>query len=196
MKKTWIILGSIVVLLFILYRFFAGTYNDMVGMNEPINGAWAQVENAYQSRADKTKVLVETVKGAANFEKSTLEAVVQARAQATSVKIDPTNLTPEKIAEFQKAQEGLGSSISRLLVVAEKYPELKATQNFSDFQAQYEGMENRIAVARKDFNEIVQSYNTYIRKFPNNLLAGIYGFQAKGYFQAQSGTEKAPDVKF
>lgn len=196
MKKSWIIIGVIVVVVFILYRFFAGTYNTLVGMNEPINGAWAQVENAYQLRADKTKVLVETVKGAANFEKSTLEAVIQARAEATSVKIDPSNLTPEKVAEFQKAQDGLSSSLSRLLVVAEQYPHLKATQNFSDFQAQYEGMENRIGVARRDFNEIVQNYNTYVRKFPNNLLAGMYGFQVKGYFQAQAGADKAPDVKF
>ena len=196
MKRSYIIIGIIVLVVFIIYRFFAGTYNTLVGMNEPINGAWAQVENAYQLRADKTKVLVETVKGAANFEKSTLEAVIQARASATSVKIDPTNLTPEKVAEFQKAQDGLSSSLSRLLVVAEQYPQLKATQNFSDFQAQYEGMENRIGVARKDFNEIVQNYNTYVRKFPNNLLSGMYGFQVKGYFQAQAGADKAPDVKF
>ena len=194
MKRSYIIIGIVLVVVFIIYRFFAGTYNTIVGMNEPINGAWAKVETAYQSRADKTKVLIEIVKGAANFEKSTLEAVIQARASATSVKIDPSNLTPEKVAEFQKAQDGLSSSLSRLLVVAEQYPQLKATQNFSDFQAQYEGMENRIAVARNDFNDVVQNYNTYIRKFPSNLLAGMYGFQTKGYFQAKAGAEEAPDA--
>lgn len=196
MKKSWIVIGVIVVLVFIIYRLFAGSYNKMVDLNEPINGAWANVENAYQSRMDKTKVLVETVKGAANFEKSTLEAVIQARASATQVKIDPQNLTPEKVAEFQKAQDGFSSSLSRLLVVAEQYPELKATEAFREFQSQYEGMENRISNERRKFNEVVQSYNTYIRKFPSNILAGMYGFEKKGYFESAKGADVAPDVNF
>ena len=196
MKKSWIVIGVIVVLVFIIYRLFAGSYNTMVEYNEPINKAWADVENAYQSRMDKTGVLVETVKGAANFEKSTLEAVIQARASATQVKIDPQNLTPEKVATFQKAQEGFSSSLSRLLVVAEQYPQLKATESFRDFQSQYEGMENRIAVERRKFNEVVQTYNTYIRKFPSNIIAGMFGFEKKGYFEAVAGAEKAPEVKF
>jgi LemA protein len=196
MKKSWIVIGVIVVLVFIIYRLFAGSYNNMVELNEPINKAWADVENAYQSRMDKTGVLVETVKGAANFEKSTLEAVIQARASATQVKIDPQNLTPEKVAAFQKAQEGFSSSLSRLLVVAEQYPELKATEAFRDFQSQYEGMENRIAVERRKFNEVVQAYNTYIRKFPSNLIAGMFGFEKKGYFEAATGANVAPKVDF
>ena len=167
-----------------------------IDKEENVKSKWAQVENSYQSRMDKTKVLVETVKGAANFEKSTLTEVIQARASATSAKIDANNLSPENVAAFQKAQEGFSSSLSRLLVVAEQYPELKATESFKEFQSQYEGMENRISVARMNFNEVVQDYNKYIRSFPNNIFAGLYGFAQKGYFQAVAGAEKAPEVKF
>ena len=196
MKKTLIIIGVILLLVFIIYRLFIGSFNGMVDKEENVKSKWAQVENSYQSRMDKTKVLVETVKGAANFEKSTLTAVIQARASATSAKIDANNLSPENVAAFQKAQEGFSSSLSRLLVVAEQYPELKATESFKEFQSQYEGMENRISVARLNFNEVVQDYNKYIRSFPNNIFAGLYGFAQKGYFQAVAGAEKAPEVKF
>ncbi len=196
MKKTLIIIGVILLLVFIIYRLFIGSFNGMVDKEENVKSKWAQVENSYQSRMDKTKVLVETVKGAANFEKSTLTAVIQARASATSAKIDANNLSPENVAAFQKAQEGFSSSLSRLLVVAEQYPELKATESFKEFQSQYEGMENRISVARMNFNEVVQDYNKYIRSFPNNIFAGLYGFAQKGYFQAVAGAEKAPEVKF
>jgi LemA protein len=196
MKKSLIIIGVILVLVFIIYRLFIGSFNGMVDKEENVKSKWAQVENSYQSRMDKTKVLVETVKGAANFEKSTLTEVIQARASATSAKIDANNLSPENVAAFQKAQEGFSSSLSRLLVVAEQYPELKATESFKEFQSQYEGMENRISVARMNFNEVVQDYNKYIRSFPNNIFAGLYGFAQKGYFQAVAGAEKAPEVKF
>ncbi len=196
MKKSLIIIGVILLLVFIIYRLFIGSFNGMVDKEENVKSKWAQVENSYQSRMDKTKVLVETVKGAANFEKSTLTEVIQARASATSAKIDANNLSPENVAAFQKAQEGFSSSLSRLLVVAEQYPELKATESFKEFQSQYEGMENRISVARMNFNEVVQDYNKYIRSFPNNIFAGLYGFAQKGYFQAVAGAEKAPEVKF
>ena len=196
MKKSLIIIGVILLLVFIIYRLFIGSFNGMVDKEENVKSKWAQVENSYQSRMDKTKVLVETVKVAANFEKSTLTEVIQARASATSAKIDANNLSPENVAAFQKAQEGFSSSLSRLLVVAEQYPELKATESFKEFQSQYEGMENRISVARMNFNEVVQDYNKYIRSFPNNIFAGLYGFAQKGYFQAVAGAEKAPEVKF
>jgi LemA protein len=196
MKKTLIILGIIVIVLFIIYRIFAGTYNTMVTMGEDIPAAWAQVETQYQRRADLIPNLVNTVKGYANFEQETLTKVIEARASATQVKIDPSNITPEAMAQFQQAQSGVSSALSRLLVVAENYPNLKANEQFLDLQAQLEGTENRIAVARTRFNEVVQPYNVYIKKFPNNMLAGMYGFTEKGYFKAETGTEKAPEVKF
>lgn len=171
-------------------------YNSMVEKQEAVTAQWSQVENVYQRRADLIPNLVNTVKGAANFETETLEKVIKARAEATSVKIDPTNLTPESIAKFQKAQEGLSGALGRLMVVAEKYPELKANQNFLELQSQLEGTENRITVERKKFNETVQDYNTYIRKFPNNFVAGMFSFDKKGYFEAVAGSDKAPEVKF
>jgi len=154
------------------------------------------VETQYQRRADLIPNLVNTVKGYADFEQETLTGVVEARAKATSVQIDPTQLTPEKLAEFQQAQDQLSGALSRLLVTVEKYPDLKANQNFLELQAQLEGTENRISVARKKFNESVQGYNTSIRTFPNNLFAGWYGFVAKGYFEAAAGAENAPTVQF
>ena len=140
--------------------------------------------------------LVETVKGAANFEKETLEAVVQARSKATGITIDPTNITPDALQKFQQAQDGLSSSLSRLLVSVEKYPELKANANFQNLQSQIEGSENRISTERKKFNDVVKTYNSHIRKFPTNITAGIFGFEKKGYFEADKGAEKAPSVKF
>jgi LemA protein len=171
-------------------------YNKLVTQDEAINQAWAQVENAYQRRADLIPNLVETVKGYANFEKSTLTDVIEARAKATSVTVDPSNLSPEAIQNFQTAQNGLTSSLSRLMVVVEKYPDLKANQNFLELQAQLEGTENRISFERKKFNDVVGAYNTARRVFPRNIIAGIFGFKERGYFKADEGAAKAPAVKF
>jgi LemA protein len=196
MKKSWIVIGVIVVLVFIIYRLFAGSYNKMVSKEEDVKSQWAQVENSYQRRSDLIPNLVSTVKGYAEFEKSTLTEVIQARASATSMKIDANNLSPENIAKFQQAQDGLSGALSRLLVSVEKYPDLKANQNFLELQSQLEGTENRIAVERGRFNDMVQAYNKYVRSFPNNIFAGLFGFAQKGYFQAVAGAEKAPEVKF
>ena len=173
-----------------------GMYNTMVKMDEKAAETWSQVQNVYQRRADLVPQLVATVKGAADFEKSTLNEVISARAAATSVTIDPSNATPEQLAAFQKAQDQLSSSLSRLLVTVERYPELKANQNFRDLQAQLEGTENRIAVERKKFNEAVLEYNKTIRVFPRNIVAGICGFEKRAYFEAAAGAEKAPEVNF
>ena len=171
-------------------------YNGLVQTDQNVKGKWANVESDYQRRSDLIPNLVNTVKGAADFEKTTLEAVVNARAQATQTKIDVTNLSPEKIAEFQKAQSQLSGAIGRLLVTMEKYPELKATDAFRDLQAQLEGTENRIKVSRNDFNSAVQEYNTSVKKFPMVLFSGIFGFKEKGFFAAEAGAEKAPTVDF
>lgn len=196
MKKTWIVIGIIVLIIFITYGWIKGQYNSMVNMQEGVTAQWQQVENVYQSRADKTKNLLEIVKGAASFESKTLTDVTEARASATSIRLDADDLTPEKLEQFEAAQARFGQSIGRLLAVAENYPQLQAVGAFRDFQAQYEGMENRIAVERKKFNETAQQYNTYIRRFPNNLFAGFFGFEKKPYFEAQEGTERAPDISF
>jgi len=171
-------------------------YNGGIQKEEAVNAAWGQVENVYQRRADLIPNLVNTVKGYAAHEKDVLVGVTEARAKATSITINPQDLSPENIQKYQKAQDGLSSALSRLLVVSEKYPDLKANQNFLDLQAQLEGTENRIAVERRNFNEAVQDYNTHIRSFPNNLFSGMFGFKPKGYFTAQAGADKAPEVKF
>lgn len=171
-------------------------YNKMVGMDEQVTSQWAQVENVYQRRADLIPNLVNTVKGYAAHEKETLEGVIEARSKATSVNIDPSKLTPATMQQFNQAQEGLSSALSRLMVVVEKYPDLKANQNFLDLQAQLEGTENRIAVERKKFNDTTQTYNAYIRKFPQVIYAGWFGFEKKTYFEAQQGADKAPEVQF
>ena len=191
-------LTLLVVVIFILLLGGCGCngYNNMVKLDETVKSQWGNVQSEYQRRSDLIPNLVNTVKGAANFEQQTLTAVVEARAKASQVKIDANNLTPDKIAEFQQAQGQVSSSLSRLLVTVEKYPDLTATQNFRDLQAQLEGTENRIKVARNDFNGTVQEYNSTIRRFPNNLFAGMFGFATKGYFQSEPGSEKAPDVKF
>ena len=168
----------------------------MVSKEEAITSKWSEVENQYQRRSDLIPNLVETVKGYAAHEQETFTQVVEARAKATSVTVDPSKLDAESIQKFQEAQAGLSSALSKLLVVVEKYPDLKANQNFLELQAQLEGTENRITVARKNFNESVQDYNTYIRKFPQLMIAGIFGFEKKGYFEAKEGTENAPAVKF
>jgi LemA protein len=171
-------------------------YNEMVTMNEGVTSQWGNVETSYQRRNDLIPNFVNTVKGAANFEKTTLTQVIEARAKATSVTIDPTKMTAENMQQFQQAQGQVSSALSRLMVVVEKYPELKATQNFRDLQVELEGTENRISVERRKFNEVAQGYNTYIKRFPQNFIAGITGFRAKPYFDAVEGAEKAPEVKF
>jgi len=189
---TLIVVGVIVILIVSS----VGMYNKLVSLEEGVNSQWANVENQYQRRSDLIPNLVNTVKGVANFEQQTLTDVIKARSEATSVKIDPTNLNADAIQKFQKAQDGLSSALSRLLVVVEKYPELKATQNFLELQSQLEGTENRISVERRKFNEVAQQYNDNIRKFPKNIFATIFGFDKKAYFEAQEGAEKAPEVKF
>ncbi|GAB3230705.1 LemA family protein [Algoriphagus aestuariicola] len=196
MKKFLIPVAIVAVLGIYLYTKAVGSYNQFVQMEEQVNGQWAEVETQYQRRADLIPNLVNTVKGYAEFEQETLTGVVEARAKATSMTIDPTNLTPENLQQFQQAQDQLSGALSRLLVTVEKYPDLKANQNFLELQAQLEGTENRIAVARRNFNESVVSYNSNIRTFPNNIFAGWYGFEAKGTFQASEGAENAPTVQF
>ncbi|NPD92148.1 LemA family protein [Xylanibacter muris] len=195
MKKHlgWIIAGGIIV---VLLLWGITGYNGMVSMDEGVQGKWANVETQYQRRADLIPNLVNTVKGYAKHEQSTLENVVKARSEATSVKIDPTNITPEQMAKYQKAQGSVSAALGRLLMVAENYPQLKANENFLELQSQLEGTENRITVARKDFNDAAKAYNVAIRRFPKNILAGLFGFEKKAYFEAENGTEKAPEVKF
>ena len=192
LKTTLIIVGIVIV----LAAMFVKPYNKMVQKDEECSKAWANVENAYQRRLDLIPNLVKTVQGAADYEKGTLTEVIEARAKATSVQVDPSNLTEESLAKFQAAQDQLSSALSRLMVVVERYPELKANQNFLELQAQLEGTENRIAVERGKFNETVNDYNSYIRRFPNNIVAGMFNFDKKGYFKATEGADKAPDVEF
>ncbi|MCQ2276879.1 MAG: LemA family protein [Bacteroidales bacterium] len=187
---------GIVVVVLILIAAFVKPYNNMVSKDETCSKAWSNVENVYQRRLDLIPNLVKTVQGAADYEKGTLEAVVEARAKATSVQVDANNLTEEAIAKFQAAQDQLSSALSKMLVTVERYPELKANQNFLELQAQLEGTENRIAVERNKFNETVGDYNSYIRKFPNNIISGLFNFDKKGYFKATAGAENAPDVNF
>lgn len=196
MKKSYIIIGVIVLAVILIYANFSGTYNSMVAKQESVTASWAQVENVYQRRADLIPNLVETVKGYASHEKEALQSVVEARAKATSTNINAENLDAASIQKFQAAQEGLSSALSRLMVVVERYPDLKANQNFLELQAQLEGTENRISVERKKFNETARDYNTYIKKFPKNLFANMFNFEQKDYFQADEGAEKAPEVKF
>lgn len=196
MKKAIIPILIIVVVGIFIYTKSVGVYNQFVQTEEVINGQWAEVETQYQRRADLIPNLVNTVKGYADFEQETLTEVVNARAKATSINLSPDNLTPENIEAFQQAQDQLSGSLSRLLVTVEKYPDLKANQGFLDLQAQLEGTENRISVARRNFNQSVQSYNANLRTFPNNLFAGWYGFETKGYFESVDGSENAPTVEF
>jgi LemA protein len=170
-------------------------YNTMVKQDENVKSKWAQVENAYQRRADLIPNLVNTVIGVKDFEKETLTQVVEARAKATSVVVDANNLSPEAIQQYQEAQGELTGSLSRLLVTVEAYPDLKASKNFLELQAQLEGTENRISVERRAFNEATQEFNSTIRSFPNNIMAGLFGFKEKGYFKADAGAEEAPEVK-
>jgi LemA protein len=191
--KKWLVP---IILIALAVIFGVRVYNSTIGLEENVEEAWAKVESSYQRRSDLIGNLVKTVQGAADFEKSTLESVINARAKATSINIDPTNITPEQLQQFNQAQSGLSSALSRLLVTVERYPDIKANQNFLELQSQLEGTENRINVARDRFNETVKPYNKHIRTFPNNLLAGMFGFEKKAYFEAEEGSEKAPDVEF
>ncbi len=195
MKQGTIILLVIVGIFLLIGVNGCNSYNSMVTMDEGVTAQWKQVEVAYQARMDKTKNLFEIVQSAADFEKGTLKEVMEARSKATSITIDPSHITPEKLAEFEKAQSAFGSSLGRLMAVAEQYPQLQSVQAFRDFQAQYEGMENRIATERRRFNETAQEFNTYIRRFPKNIWAGMFHFEKRAYFQAQEGADKAPDIK-
>lgn len=195
-KSTLTTIAVIAVIIVLLLITFIAPYNNMVRKDEACSKAWANVENVYQRRLDLIPNLVKTVQGAADYERGTLEAVVNARAKATSVQVDANNLTEEAIAKFQAAQDELSSALSKMLVTIERYPELKANQNFLELQAQLEGTENRIAVERNNFNNTVNEYNSYIRKFPNNIVAGLFNFDKKGYFKATAGAENAPDVNF
>ena len=187
----------LIIITFISGLFLSGCgYNKMVEMEEQVASQWSQVENVYQRRADLIPNLVNTVKGYAEHEQETLTSVIEARSKATSVNVDPGNMSPGAIEQFNQAQEGLSSALSRLMVVVERYPDLKANQNFRDLQAQLEGTENRIAVERRKFNEVTQAYNAYIRKFPQLIYAGWFGFDKKNYFEAQQGADKAPEVQF
>ena len=195
MKKIGPVL-IILALIGILVIWGVRAYNGLVTLDETVSSQWANVENVYQRRADLIPNLVATVKGYAEHEQETFIAVTEARSKASSINVDPTKLTNESLQQFQAAQEGLSSALSRLLVVVERYPDLKANQNFLDLQAQLEGTENRITVERMKFNDTAKSYNTAIRKFPRNLLASMFGFDQKPYFEASEGAEEAPKVEF
>lgn len=197
MKKGSLVPIIIVVgVILILVMWGSKAYNGLVTMEESVTSQWGNVETQYQRRADLIPNFVNTVKGAAEFEQSTLTQVIEARAKATQVTIDPTNMTAENMQQFQAAQGEVSSALSRLMVVVEKYPELRATQNFRDLQVELEGTENRISVERRNFNEVAKTYNTHIRRFPKNLMAGIFGFESKPYFEGMEGSEIAPEVKF
>ena len=191
-KTVLIVLGVIALVIF----WGVGSRNSMATSDQDVKAKWANVQSAYQRRADLIPNLVKTVQGVANFEKSTLTAVIEARASATQMKLDSKDLSPENLQKYQAAQSSLGGALSRLMVVAENYPQLKATENFSELQSQLEGTENRIKEERDNFNTAVQGYNTLIVTFPNNLIASFSGFAEKGFFQAEAGSEKAPEVNF
>lgn len=195
-SKKWITIGIIVLVGLIIYSSVRGSYNTLVTMEEAVEGQWAQVENVYQRRADLIPNLVNVVKGYAAHERETLEGVVEARSKATSVNVDPTNLTPEAMQQFEQAQQGLSSALSRLMVVVERYPDLKANQNFLELQVQLEGTENRIANERRIFIELTRDYNTSIRRFPKNIYASMFGFERKPTFEARAGSDVPPEIEF
>ena len=196
MKKSTITLLVIVGILVALVGWIIGAYNGLVTLDEETNGKWAQVESAYQRRADLIPNLVNTVKGYADFEQETLTGVIEARSKATGISVDANNLSPEAIANFQAAQSQLSGALSRLMVTVERYPDLKANQNFLGLQSQLEGTENRIKIERDRFNVSVKNFNATIRKFPKTIIASSFGFEKKGYFEADAGSEQAPEVQF
>jgi LemA protein len=195
-KKSWIVIGVLVILALIVYGSIKNTYNKMVQMEQNVEAQWSNVENVYQRRADLIPNLVNTVKGYADFEQETLQRVIEARSKATSTNINAENLSPEKLQQFQQNQSALSSALSRLMVVVERYPNLKANENFKQLQAQLEGTENRISVERRRFNEAARSYNTYVNQFPQKLYANLFDFEEKAYFEADEGAEEAPTVEF
>lgn len=196
MKKTTIILISVIVVIAIIVLSFISKYNGIVVLEEDVNGQWANVENQYQRRADLIPNLVATVKGYAEHESETLESVIAARSKATQVTVNPDDLTPEKLQEFQAAQGQLSSALGKLLMITENYPDLKANQNFMELQVQLEGTENRIATERTRFNDVAKNFNAVIRRFPTNILASMFGFDKKPYFEAEAGSNAAPEVQF
>lgn len=196
MKKSLVILLCVVGLLALVGGCSVSSYNKMVSMEEGVSNAWANVETQYQRRSDLIPNLVSTVKGYAQHESETLEGVVAARSKATQMTLDVDNLTPEKLQQYQQAQGEISSALGRLLAITENYPDLKANQQFQELQAQLEGTENRISVERRNFNEAARGYNSYIRRFPNNIFVGIFGFDKKAYFEAAEGAEQAPKVEF
>lgn len=196
MRKTIIIVGVIILIAMLTIFPAISTYNGLVSSNQNVKAAWSQVEIVYQRRLDLIPNLVNTVKGAANYEKSTLTQVIEARAKATQVTIDPTRMTAENMKQFQEAQGQVSSALSRLMVSVERYPDLKANQGFMNLQAQIEGTENRIAFERKNFNDVVVDYNNKVTRFPGNMFANMFGFKEKPYFAADKAAEKAPSVQF
>ena len=196
MKKGLIILIAVAAVVLGIFFWFQGNYNKMVKMDEGVQAAWSQVENVYQRRADLIPNLVATVKGYASHEQQTLEGVISARSKATQITVNPEDLTSEQLAKYQKAQGELGSALGKLLAITENYPDLKANTNFLELQAQLEGTENRITVERKKFNETAKAYNTTIRQFPKNIVANLFGFEKKPYFEAAEGANQAPVVAF
>lgn len=193
-KNKGLIITIVVIVLVALWGILS--YNGLVGMDENVSNQWANVETQYQRRSDLIPNLVNTVKGYAKHEGQTLEAVMAARSQATQVKIDPSNCTPQQLAAYQKAQGDVTTALGKLLAITENYPDLKANQNFLELQSQLEGTENRINVARKDFNDSAKEYNTSLRRFPRNIIASMFGFEKRNYFEAEAGAEKAPKVEF
>ncbi|MBQ8593055.1 MAG: LemA family protein [Bacteroidaceae bacterium] len=189
-------ISKLIVALVALVSLNSCGYNTMTEKEEAVNKAWSNVENQYQRRSDLIPNLVNTVKGYAQHEESTLTAVLEARSKATQITVNADDLTPEKLKEYQAAQGQVTSALGKLLAITEAYPDLKANENFKELQAQLEGTENRISVERRNFNEVVGEYNTYIRKFPQNIMANIFGFEKRAYFEAEAGTEKAPKVEF
>lgn len=193
-KNKGLIITIVVIALVALWGI--SSYNGLVSMDENVSNSWANVETQYQRRSDLIPNLVNTVKGYAKHESQTLESVMQARSQATQVKIDPSNCTPQQLAAYQKAQGDVTTALGKLLAITENYPDLKANQNFLELQSQLEGTENRINVARKDFNDTAKKYNTSLRRFPRNIIASMFGFEKRNYFEAEAGAEKAPKVEF
>ena len=193
-KNKGLIITIVVIVLVALWGI--SSYNGLVGMDENVSNKWANVETQYQRRSDLIPNLVNTVKGYAKHESQTLEAVMAARSQATQVKIDPSNCTPQQLAAYQKAQGDVTTALGKLLAISENYPDLKANQNFLELQSQLEGTENRVNVARKDFNDSAKKYNTSLRRFPRNIIASMLGFEKRNYFEAEAGAEKAPKVEF
>lgn len=196
MKKSFGTGGIIIAVLVLVLIWGISAYNQLVGSEESVSKAWAQVENVYQRRLDLIPNLIKTVQGAADYEKSTLQAVIEARSKASSIQLNAENMSQEQLQAFTQAQDELGSAVSRLMLTIERYPELKANQNFLELQSQLEGTENRITVERQKYNQVVGNFNTQVRRFPKNIIASMFGFEKKAYFEASAGAEQAPAVDF